>query len=291
LNKVVFIYGPTAVGKSGIGIELAKKIDGEIISADSMQIYKGLNIGSAKVTNEEMQGVVHHLLDIKEPNEDYSVANFCEDTNRIIKDIFSRGKTPIVVGGTGLYFKSLINGYDFGGLKRDQHESIKLEELSCEELYDRIKEIKPTEEVDKNNKRRLIRRLTLLKNDKNLSVKNTFTYPYKLFCLVDDRDKIYDRINRRVDKMVNEGLIDEAEYLFKLNNPNCLAMKAIGYKEFLPYFNGEKTLDECKEILKQKTRNYAKRQFTFMNQFNDAIVIKYNGLNETTNLIIKCLEE
>ena len=290
MNKVIFIYGPTAVGKSSIAIELAKMIDGEIISADSMQIYKHLDIGSAKVTFDEMQGIKHHLLSIKEPNEEYSVSDFCNDANKIIDEVLSRQKTPIIVGGTGLYIKSLIEGYDFGDTVRNDDTVKELEQLSIKELYDRILKIDPNANVDCSNKRRLIRKLQLLQNGVFKHNNNGFKYPYVLFCLTDNREKIYERINKRVDNMIDAGLLGEAKYLFDLNIPNSLAMKAIGYKELKPYFDGTSTLLECKEVLKQKTRNYAKRQFTFINQFNDAIIVQYNGIKDTAKKMMTYLE-
>ena len=290
MNRVIFIYGPTAVGKSSVAIELAKRINGEIISADSMQIYKHLNIGSAKVTNEEMQGIKHHLIDIKMPNEDYSASDFCTDANNAINEILSKNKTPIIVGGTGLYIKSLISGYDFGGVVRNKSDIEKQNDFTTDELYNRVLELDPNCKIDAGNRRRLQRKLELLLNGMYQHKNVAFKYDYTLFCLTDDREKIYDRINKRVDNMINDGLIDEAKYLFSLNIPNSLAMKAIGYKELKPYVDGEMSIEECKNILKQKTRNYAKRQFTFMNQFDNPIIIKFDGINETTNKILEYLE-
>ena len=285
MNKVVIIYGPTAVGKSGVAIELAKLINGEIISADSMQIYKGLNIGSAKVTKAEMEGVVHHLIDIKEPTEEYSVSDFCIDANNAIKSIFSKGKTPIIVGGTGLYIKSLICGYNFGQKEKDDDLRQKLSKLSEDELYANLIKINPDIKIDKHNKHRLVRALELAKSGALVGA-NKFEYDYILFGLVDDRQAIYNRINLRVDQMIKEGLLNELEYLLSLNlNDDALCMKAIGYKELIPYKEGVASLEECAKILKQKTRNYAKRQFTFMNQFKDIIKIQYCGKKETANLI------
>ncbi len=287
MNKVIIIYGPTAVGKSGVAIELAKMINGEIISADSMQIYKGLDIGSAKVTQAEMGGIIHNLIDIKEPNEEYSVSDFCNDANRAIKEIFSKGKTPIIVGGTGLYIKSLISGYNFGETAKDEALRKSLSKLSEEELYNELIKINPDIKIDKQNKHRLIRAVELAKHGAKAE-SNVFNYQYMLFGLVDDRQVIYERINSRVDKMINNGLFNELYYLLSLNlNANALCMKAIGYKELLPYKEGVSSLNECVDLLKQKTRNYAKRQFTFMNQFKELIKIQYCGKKETANLIME----
>lgn len=292
MNDVIVIYGPTAVGKSAIAIKLAKLINGEIISADSMQIYKHLNIGSAKVTTQEMQGIKHYLIDIKYPNENYSVSDFCTDATRCIEEILAKDKTPIIVGGTGLYIKSLVNGYDFAIVKKQDDFRNSLVNLSNEEIYKNILSINSSIQIDKNNRHRLVRALEKLKYGNDIAKTNTPKYNFKLFAIVDDRQKIYDRINNRVDKMVNEGLLEEAKYLFSLNLPqDNLAIKAIGYKELFPYLRGECSLEECLITLKQKSRNYAKRQFTFLNQFDNICIITFQGINETAKIIYKIIED
>lgn len=289
--QVIIIYGPTAVGKSAIAVELAKMINGEIISADSMQIYKKLDIGSAKITKEEMQGISHHLIDILEPNEDYSASEFCKNCVNLIYDIIARNKTPIIVGGTGLYIKGLLEGYNFGSSPKNEEFRKSLEHFSNDEIYSKIKSLNNNCVVDKNNRRRLIRtleRLTFGYDSSN--TKSEFNF--KLFAVVDDRLKIYERINKRVDNMIKCGLLDEAKYLLNLNlSEDNLCMKAIGYKELFPYLLNKDTLDNCKEILKQKTRNYAKRQFTFMNQFDNLIKIQFCGIKETADAILKVIKE
>ena len=211
---VIIIYGPTAVGKSGLAVEIAKKVNGEIISADSMQIYKYLNIGSAKITKEEMEGVAHHLIDFLDPSDDYSASQFCEDALRIIDNIYAKSKTPIVVGGTGLYINGLINGYKFGETPKNEDFRVSLDKLSNQEIYDKICEIMPNTEVDKSNRRRLIRTLERLKFGTTTINNKKLKYPYILFAICDDRQKIYDRINNRVDKMLEDGLLNEAKYIF-----------------------------------------------------------------------------
>lgn len=285
MTDLIIIYGPTAVGKSKVGVEVAKLVNGEIISADSMQIYKHLNVGSAKVTIEEMDGIAHHMIDIKEPAEDYSVSNFCVDCKKCIKDIISRGKVPIIVGGTGLYLKSLISGYNFGETAKNIEFRNSLESLSNEEIYKEILKIDANCNVDKFNRQRLIRAYERLKFGIGIN-NNEFKYSYKLFALCDARQKIYERINKRVDQMVNLGLLEELKYLLSLNlKENSLCLKAIGYKELIPYAKGENTLGNCLEILKQKTRNYAKRQFTFMNQFDNLIKINLSTIKDTAKEI------
>ena len=291
MNDVIVIYGPTAVGKSAIGIELAKMINGEIISADSMQVYKHLDIGSAKVPKDEMQGIKHHLIDILEPSKDYSASDFASLAKNICNDLLNKGKTPIIVGGTGLYINGLINGYNFGETEKHTEFRNDLEKLNNEEIYNKILSIDSSVEIDKQNRRRLIRTLERLTFGKE-TTKSSTDLNFKLFAVVDDRQKIYERINNRVDKMLNNGLIDEAKYLLSLNLPSDnLALKAIGYKELFPYLKGEKTFIECADFLKQKTRNYAKRQFTFMNQFDNLTKVEFCGIKETAIKIFNIIKE
>ena len=285
MTDIIIIYGPTAVGKSKVGVEVAKLVNGEVISSDSMQIYKHLNVGSAKVTEEEMDGIVHHLINIKEPNEDYSVSDFCKDCTNCIKDIISRGKVPVIVGGTGLYIKSLISGYNFGEIAKNEEFRSSLETLSNENIYAELLKLDGNINVDKFNRQRLIRAYERLKYGTGINNK-AFDYSYKLFALCDDRQKIYDRINSRVDQMVSMGLLDELNYLLSLNlSADSLCMKAIGYKELIPFVKGEDSLENCLDVLKQKTRNYAKRQFTFMNQFDNLIKVNLTTIKDTAKEI------
>ena len=293
MYPIIIIYGPTAVGKSSVAIELAKMLDGEIISADSMQIYKGLDIGSAKVSLDEMQGIPHHLIDILEPNDDYSASNFCDDCINIIDEIISRNKTPIIVGGTGLYINGLINGYNFGQTEKNIQFRASLENQSNEDLYNKILQLKPDVKIDKNNRHRLIRALERMTfggvNQENTS---KLKYPYILFAICDDRQKIYNRINDRVDKMIENGLLDEARKILNLTlNEESLCMKAIGYKELFPFLKGDDTLENCKNLLKQKTRNYAKRQFTYMNQFKDLIKVDFCGVEKTAKNMLSIIND
>ena len=292
MKTVVVIYGPTAVGKSSIAIELAKMINGEIISADSMQIYKHLNVGSAKATTEEMQGITHHLIDIKEPEEDYSVSEFCTDAKVCIEQIIKNGHIPIIVGGTGLYIKGLTEGYNFANTEKNQQFRDSLKELSNDELNAKIMHLEPSLKIDANNRRRLIRTLEKLTFGEEVKANKSEQYSFKMFAILDDRQKIYNRINARVDSMAKNGLVEEAKFLFNLNLPeNNQAIKAIGYKELFPYLKGEESLEECLEVLKQKTRNYAKRQITFLNQFDNITKIDFIGVYETAKEIYTKLED
>lgn len=284
-NNVIIIFGPTAVGKSAVAVELAKMINGEIISADSMQIYKNLNIGTAKITEKEMQGIPHYLIDEKNPSEDYSVAEFVKSARTIITKIQQNGKTPIIVGGTGLYIKSLISGYNFAQTTKNEKLRIELNNMSNEQLANYLLQLNPEKKFDKQNRQRLIRYIEIELNDGQY-LKTADNNNYHLFCIIDDREKIYERINKRVDEMVDDGILNELNYLMNLNlSNNCLAMKAIGYKELIPYYNKTDSLENCLNILKQKTRNYAKRQITFLNQFNNKNIIKLTTIKETATQI------
>ena len=275
--KLITVVGPTASGKTRLGVELAKRYGGEVISADSMQIYKGMQIATAKPTVEEMQGIPHHLMDFLEPNQTYSVAMFVDDAKKCIEDISSRGKIPVIVGGTGLYVDSLLNNISFHESQRDTELSEKLRELYYTEgvdyLLDMLRKFDGESaerlETEKNPKR-IIRAIEFYKTtgititEQNKNSKNEES-PYsaiKLGLNFEDRQKLYDRINKRVDLMVEAGLVHEAKRVFN-SELSFTSVKAIGYKELFPYLKGELPLEECIEKLKQETRRYAKRQITW----------------------------
>lgn len=271
--KIISVVGPTASGKTALSIEIAKKYNGEIISADSMQIYRGMDIATAKPTKEEMQGIVHHLIDNVNPEDEYSVAQYVKDARNAILDIDSRGKTPILVGGTGLYVNSLLDNVQFSESPVDDELRRKLNSLSTEELlpilYDVDSESYEKLSIEKNHKR-IVRALEIYyQTGKPKSVVDkeakSVPSPYdaiKIGLNANDRQFLYDRINTRVDLMIDMGLLDEAKK-FLSKNLSSTASKAIGYKEFIPYFNGESSLEECKNLLKMETRRYAKRQITW----------------------------
>ena len=275
--KLITVVGPTASGKTRLGVELAKRYGGEVISADSMQIYKGMQIATAKPTVEEMQGIPHHLMDFLEPNQTYSVAMFVDNAKKCIEDISSRGKIPVIVGGTGLYVDSLLNNISFHESQRDTGLSEKLWELYYAEgvdyLLDMLRKFDGESaerlETEKNPKR-IIRAIEFYKTtgititEQNKNSKNEES-PYsaiKLGLNFEDRQKLYDRINKRVDLMVEAGLVSEAKRVFN-SELSFTSVKAIGYKELFPYLKGELPLEECIEKLKQETRRYAKRQITW----------------------------
>ncbi|MGN0460530.1 MAG: tRNA (adenosine(37)-N6)-dimethylallyltransferase MiaA [Ruminococcus sp.] len=277
--KIISVVGPTASGKTALSIEIAKRYNGEIISADSMQIYRGMNVATAKPTQDEMQGIVHHLIDNVNPRDEYSVAQYVKDARSAIADIDSRGKTPILVGGTGLYVNSLLDNVQFSENPVDEKLRQKLNSLSTDELlaklYDVDKESYDKLSVEKNHKR-ISRALEIYyQTGKPKSVvdreSKSTPSPYdavKIGLNASDRQFLYDRINTRVDMMIDMGLLDEAKKFLSVDLSST-ASKAIGYKEFLPYFNGECPLEECKDVLKMETRRYAKRQITWFKRDKD----------------------
>ena len=262
MKDIIVIVGPTGVGKTKLSIELAKRLDGEIINGDSVSIYKRLNIGSAKPTIDEMDGVVHHLIDIRDVDEDYSVYDYQKDCRGAIEDISNRGKRIIIVGGTGLYIKSALYDYKF-----NTEENNLYDDLSIDELLDKIKSYDyDLSNIDINNKRRLVRLLNKLENGVEISNnKDKLLYSIKVIGLTTDRDILYKRINDRVDNMINNGLIDEVNSLKDYYKNSRILNSAIGYKEF----NVDKSIDEIINNIKKDSRHFAKRQYTFFNhQFN-----------------------
>lgn len=275
--KVVSLAGPTASGKTSLSVKLAQRFGAEIVSADSMQIYKGMDIATAKPTCEEMCSVVHHLMDYVSPTETYSVARYIEDASKTIADIHSRGKLPLIVGGTGLYIDSLLSGVKFCEGEVDNELRKKLQEkLSVEGIDAMLSELAQFDPESaqrlslERNPKRIVRAMEIYYStgvtmtEQNLRSKETESQylPTKLALNFRDRQKLYDRINLRVDIMLEQGLVKEAEAYFATEHGNT-AVQAIGYKELKPYFDGELSLEECIEILKRSTRRYAKRQLTW----------------------------
>jgi len=275
LHKLVAIIGPTAVGKTRLGIEIAKRFNGEVISGDSMQIYRGMDIGTAKVTEEEMDGIPHHLIDIKNPEERFSVADFQSLVEEKIADISARGKLPIIVGGTGLYIQSVLYEYEFSEAPADPSFREQLEKKAREEgneaVYRELALLDPkaAEELHPNNVRRVIRALEIVRStgrpleESRNGSKPRQKYKSAVIGLTMDREKLYDRINRRVDQMVSEGLIEEVRGLYNQGLRECQSIQAIGYKEIYEYLDGETAFNDAIVNLKQNTRRYAKRQLTW----------------------------
>lgn len=273
MKNIIVITGPTGVGKTKMSIELAKRVDAEIINADSMQVYKDLNIGTAKITEEEKEGIPHHLFDIVEPTNMYTVYDYQKDARDIINDVLSRGKKVIIVGGTGLYIKSLL--YDYKFIKEDK--TYDFSKMSNEEILDKINSYNLDINLHINNRKRLERVLTKLYNN-NMQTEKTDTvlYDFVTIGLTTTRDNLYKIIDNRVDKMIEDGLIDEVEELYKRNIHSKAINTGIGYKELYKYFDKGISLDEAVSLIKKNSRHYAKRQYTF---FNNQMNIKWFNTN------------
>lgn len=265
MQKVICIVGPTGVGKTKLSIELAKKLNGEIINADSTQVYKGMDIATAKVTEEEKEGIVHHLFDIKEIEENYTVFDYQKDCRLKIKEIEEKGKMPILVGGTGLYIKAALYDYKF----EDENILNEYSEYTDEELYNKLLSIDPNTEIHMNNRKRVIRALNYYDNtNTTLSSKektDKLLYDVMFVGLTTDREILYDRINKRVNIMLENGLLEEAKKIYDTNIRSKAVLTPIGYKELFEYFDGKSTLEESIELIKQRSRKYAKRQYTWNN--------------------------
>ena len=293
-NKILIIAGPTAVGKTSLSIKLAKALNGEIVSTDSMQIYKYMDIGSAKITKEEMEGIVHHMIDVVDPKESFSVADYKEKASKAIDDILSRNKLPILVGGTGLYINALTCNMNFTEADKDIEYRKKLENLAEEKgnefIHNMLKDIDPVSynEIHFNNRKRVIRALEVYKLTKkpfssyNLG-DDIYNGPYETdyYVLDMNREVLYDRINLRVDIMMENGLLEECIKLKEMGyNSSMQSMQGIGYKEILYYLDNKISLDEAIEMIKKGSRNYAKRQLTWFRRDPRAIFINKDNLNE-----------
>ena len=270
---IVVIIGPTGVGKTKLSVELAKKLNAEIINCDSMQVYKDLNIGTAKVTEKEKDGIVHHLLDIVEPSDIYTVYDYQKDCRNKIKELHDKNKNIIIVGGTGLYVKAALYDYRF----EDEEEKKNYKDLTNEELLERIRQKDSTLDIHVNNRKRLERALEKLENNgeytKNGNIK---LYDFYTIGLTTSRDNLYDIINKRVDKMLEEGLLEEVKALYDKNIHGKAINTGIGYKELYRYFDGNISLEESIELIKKNSRRYAKRQYTF---FNNQMDVKWFETN------------
>jgi len=295
--KVVSIVGPTASGKTKLSVELAKHFNGEIVSADSMQIYSGMQIATAKPTKAEMDGVPHHMMGFLPPDKTYSVASYVNDASKCIADIHSRGMLPFIVGGTGLYVDSLLNNISFSDDKRDEEYCSRLrkigEEDGTDRLLDMLSEFDPESAQrlrEGRNIKRIIRAIEFYKTTgktitEQIKESHNIPSPYsavKLGLNCRDRQVLYDRINRRVDIMLDEGLLEEAQRVIN-SELSYTSVKAIGYKELIPYFKGSKSLNDCVEKLKMETRRYAKRQITWFKrdtEINWIYIDEYNSFEE-----------
>ena len=300
-EKVIIIGGPTASGKTALSIELAKCVQGEIVSADSMQIYKEMNIGTAKPEEAEKQNIPHYMLDFLSPNTRYSVADYKRDAKKCIKEIIQRGKQPIIVGGTGLYIDSLIYEIDFPEIETDLEYRAKLEKIAEKEglayLYEKARQIdeKAMERISPNDQKRILRVLEIYhqtgktKTQLDEESRKEPEYDYKLFVIDMERKILYDRINKRVDNMIENGLIEEVQSIFEKYKEFPTSMQALGYKEIVEYLKGQVSKEEAIEKIKMESRRYAKRQLTWFRKNKQAIWL--NGQDTIDNNISIILEE
>jgi len=290
MKQIVIICGPTAVGKTAVSIKLAQKLNTDIISSDSMQIYRGMDVGTAKIRKEEMQGIKHHMIDIVEPCNEYSVSDYSMDALKIIEDLFSNDKVPLIVGGTGLYINSLIYKMDFNSSKKNEEIRSKyrniFEEKGIDFLYNMLvsKNSKIASTIEKNNIKRVIRALEILDNSGEIrafgEVKIFQNYKVNMYVLKMDREILYKNINKRVDSMITKGLVEEVEELMKkgLTSENQ-SMKAIGYRQILSYLEGDISKEDAIELIKRDSRRYAKRQYTWFKRYDFSKWIDVENMN------------
>lgn len=304
-KPLIILTGPTAVGKTKLSIELAKAVNGEIISADSMQVYKHMDIGSAKIKKEEMCGVPHHLIDVLEPDEEFHVVRFQEMAKQAMEEIYAKGKIPILAGGTGFYIQAVVKDIDFSketekSPVREELEKL-AEEKGCEYLHERLQQVDPksAEKIHANNVKRVIRALEYfeltgkpisLHNEEEAAKESPYNVAY--FVLNDVRERLYERIDARVDAMLQEGLVEEVSGLAKKGyTKDMVSMQGLGYKEILSYLDGSYTLDEAVYILKRDTRHFAKRQLTWFKREKDVIWVNKQDFHYEENEILNYILE
>ena len=287
---IIVITGPTGVGKTKMSVELAKRINAEIINGDSMQVYKGLDIATAKIKESEKEGISHHLFDIVDNTYNYSVYDYQKDCREKILELQNKNKNIIIVGGTGLYIKAALYNYNFN--KEDV--TYDFSNMTNKEMYEEI--IKNNSDIDIhiNNRKRLERELTKIKNNTTSDGKgNEILYPFTIIGLTTDRENLYNRINSRVDKMIKEGLLEEAKSLYDNNIHSKAINTGIGYKELYKYFDGEITKEEAIDLIKKNSRHYAKRQYTFFNNQFDMnwFTVDYNNFSKTIEEVYNFIKE
>ncbi|NLL44453.1 MAG: tRNA (adenosine(37)-N6)-dimethylallyltransferase MiaA [Mollicutes bacterium] len=293
MKMVIVIVGPTGIGKTKLSIALAKKLNGEIINADSTQIYRGLDIATAKITIEEMGNIIHHLLDIKNIKENYTVYDYQKDSRRVIDSIIKRDKTPIMVGGTGLYIKASLYDYTF----YDEPVINNYDEYTNEELFQKLLTVDPNTTIHLNNRKRVIRALNYYDiHKKPFSEKektDKLLYNAIFIGLTTDRKTLYERINKRVDEMLTKGLLEEARKIYESGIRTKAVITPIGYKELFDYFENKKSLEECIELIKKKSRNYAKRQYTWFNNQMPInwINVDFDNFDNTIKEALKLIEK
>lgn len=302
MQPMVILTGPTAVGKTALSIELAKRINGAVISADSMQVYKHMDIGSAKILPEEMQGIPHYMIDELEPEEEFHVVRFVEMAKKYLAEIYAAGKIPIIAGGTGFYIQALLYDIDFTDQESDEAYRSRLETLAKEQgrekLHEMLREVDPAsaEAIHANNMKRVIRALEFyhltgkrISEHNEQERKKSSPYNFAYFVLTDDRTKLYERIDKRVDHMIEQGLVDEVQKLKEMGcHRDMVAMQGLGYKEILAYLDGELTLEEAVYIIKRETRHFAKRQLTWFKREREVFWVEKDAYNYQED---KMLEE
>lgn len=298
MDKIILIAGPTGVGKTAASVSVAKKIGGEIISADSMQIYRKMDIGTAKIMPDEMKGIPHHLIDIVEPYDEFSVKDFDDMSKTAIKEISGRSNIPVIAGGTGLYINAIVYDMDYNKVTTDSEFRNELwkyyEEKGTEELYNILLKHDPKTKIEKQNIKRVIRAIEIIKNNGEFrqfsNMKKNSMYDIRMYVLYRERSKLYEIINSRVDHMVKSGLVDEVRSLLNDGlDKSCQSMKAIGYRQIISYLEGEYDLNTAIELIKRDSRRYAKRQLTWFRRYEDAVWINVDSMNteQISDFIIK----
>ncbi len=289
---VIVVTGPTCVGKTKMSVELAKKLNGEIINADSTQIFRNLDIATAKIKEEEKDGIPHHLFDIRDMHEDYTVYDYQKDARNKIAEILKSNRTPILVGGTGLYLKACLYDYQFEDDNKNNYEN-----LTNEEIYNKLIKIDKNISIHVNNRKRLVRALNYCESTNKLYSEKQKTdkllYDVIFIGLTTDRNVLYERINNRVDVMLKEGLLDEAKRIYESGIRTKAVLTPIGYKELFPYFEGGKSLNECLDMIKQNSRRYAKKQYTWFNHQMkiDWFDVDFNNFDNTINKVYEHIKK
>lgn len=298
MDKIILIAGPTGVGKTAASVSVAKKIGGEIISADSMQIYRKMDIGTAKIMPDEMKEIPHHLIDIVEPYDEFSVKDFDDMSKTAIKEISGRSNIPVIAGGTGLYINAIVYDMDYNKVTTDSEFRNELwkyyEEKGTEELYNILLKHDPETKIEKQNIKRVIRAIEIIKNNGEFrqfsNMKKNSMYDIRMYVLYRERSKLYEIINSRVDHMVKSGLVDEVRSLLNDGlDKSCQSMKAIGYRQIISYLEGEYDLNTAIELIKRDSRRYAKRQLTWFRRYEDAVWINVDSMTteQISDFIIK----
>ena len=298
MDKIILIAGPTGVGKTAASVSVAKKIGGEIISADSMQIYRKMDIGTAKIMPDEMKGIPHHLIDIVEPYDEFSVKDFDDMSKTAIKEISGRSNIPVIAGGTGLYINAIVYDMDYNKVTTDSEFRNELwkyyEEKGTDELYNILLKHDPETKIEKQNIKRVIRAIEIIKNNGEFrqfsNMKKNSMYDIRMYVLYRERSKLYEIINSRVDHMVKSGLVDEVRSLLNDGlDKSCQSMKAIGYRQIISYLEGEYDLNTAIELIKRDSRRYAKRQLTWFRRYENAVWINVDSINteQISDFIIK----